>query len=184
MSETGNQVQIGSDGDTHTPRDSKMDATHAGLGGGMGTNGNGHSPPPSPRSFGVKESRPGRKVDVHLWWPTHDTRIKVRTRLALDGWYRDERAKIHVPLHPRWAMNQGREVHIDAERGVQIRYEGLRGWVGMDGRYAMAANVGRDAQELQAARAPNRDKQFMWMAICVCGAIAGLVLALGIIAGK
>lgn len=108
----------------------------------------------------------------------------VKKRLALNGWYRDEKAGIDVPLHPKMAMNQGAEVHIDVERAVQIKYDGIKGWIGVDGRYSIAANVGRDAQYLQAARGKDYSKVVMWGSLVVIAAIFGLVLALGIVAGN
>lgn len=184
-----NHSNIESPGDTHSPLDSKSALTQgspAVILEGAPANGNGHANgfKPSPEAYDLKSPRAGRVVDIHLWFPSHNTRLRVRKRLALDGWYRDDKAKIAVPLHPRMAMNQGREVHIDAERGIQIRFEGVRGWIGVDGRYSYAANVGRDAQELQASRAKSYDKIVMWGSLVVIAAILGLVIALGITAGN
>jgi hypothetical protein len=130
----------------------------------------------------VKPSRFGA-VDVHLHFPSHDREIVVKKKIALDGWYKDERAAIEVALHPGMASNQGQTIHIDAESGVQIKYTGLRGWIGLDGRYAYAAKTKKDAQDLVSARQKDNTRQVIWLigAIIVQG--LGLIILAAMAAG-
>lgn len=120
------------------------------------------------------------KTTVHLLFPTHDKHLVVKKKLALDGRYEDERAKISVPLMPGYATKNGKndsEVWIDAEQGIQVKYGGVKGWVGVPGRFTYASQVQKDARDLQT-RGIDFSK-FVWpVIIFILGVMAALVGAL------
>jgi len=122
-------------------------------------------------------------VQVHLMFPSQDTHRVVKRRVALNGRYRDERAQIDVPLHPNMSTNGGKEIWIDAEKGVQVQYRGLTGWVGVDGRYTFAAQIKKDAQDLQT-RGFDFSKYVWPIIIFVLGVMGALVAALAFSVGK
>ena len=141
-----------------------------------------------------------RTVAVHLHLPTKRKEVLVRKRLKLDGWYVDDMAEVKVPLAPGAASTAGRValqddtltlvrrdlaavqdvggiIHVDVERGVQLVYDGLDGWTGIDGRFTYAANAKAHAQDLQT-RGSNTQR-WIWPLVIV---FLGLVLALIIVA--
>lgn len=117
------------------------------------------------------------KTIVHLLFPSHDKHIVESHDLALDGRYEDPKAKISVPLMPGFATkgkkNQS-EVWIDAEQGIQVKYAGLKGWVGVPGRFTYASQVQKDARDLQT-RGIDFAK-FLWPGIVfILGIMAALI---------
>jgi hypothetical protein len=139
-------------------------------------------------------------VTVHLHFPSHDKEVVVQKKIALDGTFIDERAQFKATLQPgmnhhgyrvqlseetmkrlseelKYAEPSGEIIHINAERGVQIKADNLKGWTGIDGRYTFAAQVRRDAQDLQAGREPPKSEKFVvWMGIAIIALIIGLVI--------
>lgn len=125
-----------------------------------------------------------QKVLVHLMFPSQDTHVQTTRKVALDGRYRDDKAKIDVPLHPNMSTNGGREIWIDAERGVQVQYQGLKGWVGLDGRYQHASDVRKDAADLRARGEDPFQKLKWWIFAMVAVSLAALCVALYVVIGN
>lgn len=117
------------------------------------------------------------KTTVHLLFPSHDKHLTVKKRLKLDGRYVDEKAAINVPLMPGYATKNGKndsEVWIDAEQGIQVKYGGLKGWVGVPGRFTYASQVQKDARDLQT-RGLDFAK-FLWpIVIFILGTFAAII---------
>lgn len=119
----------------------------------------------------------GKKtVRVHLHFPTHDREVIVKKKLRLDGRYRDVKSEIDVPLMPGMAVNGGADIHIDAERGVQVKYAGLAGWVGIDGRWSFAAEVRKHLAALQT-RGLDFTK-YLWPATIVISVVFGSIVVI------
>jgi hypothetical protein len=140
------------------------------------------------------------KVLVRLHFPSHDRVLQVKKKIALDGRYVDDTAKISVPLQagmstktsevnlPKDLMEglarvldrstwAGDTIDIDAETGNQIRYVGRREHRLGDGRHEFASAVKKDARDLQT-RGIQFDK-FVWpVVIFVLGVMFALVAAL------
>lgn len=117
------------------------------------------------------------KTIVHKLFPSHDIHIVKKHKLALDGRFEDHKAKISVPLMPGFATKNARnqsEIWIDMEQGIQVKYGGLKGWVGVPGRFTYASQVRKDARDLQT-RGINFEK-FLWpVVIFILGTFAALV---------
>lgn len=149
-----------------------------------------------------------QKTTIHLHFPSHNAHVTVKKKLPLDGIFVDEKAGVKVPLTPSMATNlvaikkgsekqpltsflehveflpggrAEKEIWIDGERGLQVRYDGVRGYVGPDGRMMMASRAKDHAKALQT-RGISWEK-FMWpLVIFILGTFAALVFALSMVA--
>lgn len=139
------------------------------------------------------------KVQVRLHFPSHDRVLEVKKKIALDGRYVDEKAKINVSLQPGMSTKTsqvnlspelrqmlakaldestfaGDSIDINAEEGKQIKADSGGYRIG-DGRHEFASAVRKDARDLQT-RGIQFDK-FIWpVVIFVLGVMAALVAAL------
>lgn len=124
------------------------------------------------------------KTRVHVLYPSHNAHHTVRAgrRALKNGRYFNRRLELDVPLDPGMDWNGGGDIYIDGDRGVQTTYTGLAGWLGIDGRYAYAADFRKDARDLRT-RGMQFEK-FLWplaviVAIAVFGPIILIVLTQG-----
>lgn len=141
-----------------------------------------------------------QKLLVNLLYPSINRRVPIKTSVRLGDRFRSDRDKIDVLLRPELAWNSGREVFIDAERGVevtyrhkkvdtkapsgeQVSYPGLGEWVGVDGRYTYASKTGQDSRELQT-RGLDFSKYVWPAAITFLGILAGFVILAAFAVGK
>lgn len=165
------------------------------------------------------------KINIHLMFPSTQAHRVVKAKVALGDRFRSDRDQIDVLLRPDMAWNGGRDVWVDAERGIEvnygfqkkttrmlpikdqtgeiigyrspestikqqfegdkikglsgevIEYPGLPRWVGVDGRYTYAAQIQKDARDLQT-RGIAWDKYVWPFIIFVLGIMGALVAAL------
>ena len=137
---------------------------------------------------------------VHMHWPTHDKELVTKQKIALDGSFKDDKAGVEVALQPGMstagatvklrketldmlqkdlarADPSNQIIHLDVDKGIQIKYTGLKGWVGIDGRYSYAAKIGKDAADLQAGREEKKtDKFALWFGIVMVISIIGNII--------
>lgn len=136
------------------------------------------------------------KIRVHLMFPSTQAHRVVKAKVKLGDRFRSDRDQIDVLLRPDMAWNGGRDVWVDAERGIEVNYgnprknapkmglagevveyAGLPRWVGVDGRYTYAAQINKDARDLQT-RGINWDKYVWPFIIFILGIMGALVGAL------
>lgn len=125
----------------------------------------------------VRLARSRGRTRIHLLYPSHNSVVTRRAgRLALrNGRYFNRKLGLDVPLDPGMDWNGGGDLYIDGDRGVQVTYEGLHGWLGIDGRYAFAADFRKDARDLRT-RGMQFEK-FLWpLAVIVGIAVLGPIL--------
>lgn len=121
----------------------------------------------------------GKEMSVYLWYPTQNRLEERKVKTQPDGTVLFNELQVQVVLDPALRLATG-QIFIDAERGVQIRYEGLKGWVGIDGRYTYAAQVKRDARDLQT-RGWDLSK-YAWPITITIGIVFAAFVGMGIIA--
>jgi len=122
------------------------------------------------------------KAKIHLLYPSVERVSDFNGKVDLDATYVNPKKGLKTPvqLFPQMSMNQGRDVFIDAERFLQIKYTGTA-WQGPDPRAQYAAVIRTAARELET-RGINWEK-YAWplvafVFVCLAGMVAMAVVTI------
>lgn len=94
------------------------------------------------------------------------------------GRYKNDKYQIDCPIDGSMLWNGGTEVWIDVTRGIQITYDGLRGWVGIDGKFSYKAEVGKMWALVLAAKLGDLMKYAKIAILLILVAVASPFIAL------
>lgn len=101
------------------------------------------------------------KIRVHLMFPSTQAHRVIKTEVKLGERFRSDRDQLDVLLRPDMAWNGGKDIWIDAERGIEINYaleEAKRFLVPVYAGEKVIGNVYRRPESMQVQRADPEGK--------------------------
>lgn len=96
-----------------------------------------------------------------------------------DGRYKNDKYQIDCPIDGSALFNGGTECWVDVNQGIQItNFDGVRGWVGIDGKFSYKAEVGKMWALVLAAKLGDLMKYAKILVLLVLVAVASPFIAL------
>lgn len=128
-----------------------------------------------------------KKMELVLHYPSSNRQERRMWKGTSDGAYAPPNHSMSVQLHPGMAVYDKTKkrfvAYIDAEKWLQMRADGVQGWIGPDPRLEMAERIKKIRQALQTRGI--KWEKFLWPAVIfILGVMAALIASPVLIMGQ